>query len=402
MDLVADPCILQILQSPRLDIVQLLLKDPSADQTFDPRDVFSALVKRDTNEPCFKAKRSGLAEIINSVSPRWDGVLSCLEDLKEQVRFCANTRSNTKFRLPASQEAFARQMVIREWKELEMEFFLELSQALERNTEQARALWHTANNLLDGLKGILAPPKHDDAQGVQHSKVTAKELEEEIVKLEEEIQEQQKLAHIREAAEAPYAALLCQASSHIGVCGFRLDDYDGTTLQIAYEHPIAGVESHFTHDMTQGLWSATYVSDAFISSPELLPASHPAAKFHEKVAMICFADENRLLQQVRDVDLSDAVLTLSLWLGRLDAATHELLNVSNKHAVTFDWPVLNVQLSDSATLALRYDDESVCQTIRPTSAVATLDHQQTDMDTSATIRSMIERALSGLPTTEER
>ena len=372
--------------------------DPSADQTFEPKDILLALARKGTSNKKAE-KKNTLVEIMQTVSPHWDGVLSCLEDLKEQVRFCANTRSNTKFRLPASQETYAKQMVVREWKELEIEFLFELSQALERNTEQARILWQTASSLLEGLKGVLVPCKTNGPANVANTTMCPKEtkaqLENDIVKLEQEIQKQQRLAEFRDAAEAPYSALFCQAASHIGVCGFRLDDYNGATLQLAYEHPIAGIESQFAHDMALGQWSATYLSDAFISSPELLPASHPAAKFHEKVAVACFAEKSRLLQRVRDMDLSDAVLMLSTWLAGLDAATQELVDLSNKCSISMDWPRLSLLVDAETTLSILYD-ESMCNSFRPASAVVLQGPKETHLEIvgTTTLASLIESAVN--------
>ena len=381
--------------SPTIDIVQTLLKDPSSDQTFQPKEIFYTLAMRDSNKQ--KSEKSNkLIDMIQSVSPQWDGVLSCLEDLKEQVRFCANTRSNTKFRLPASQESYAKQMVIREWKELEIEFMFELSQALERNTEQAKMLWHTASSLLEDMKGVLAPCTTKHATSVANhttcTKQTKEKLENDIDRLEEEIHKQQRLAEFREAAEAPYAALLCQAASHIGVCGFRLDDYNGATLQLAYEHPIAGIESIFIYDMAHGRWSARYLSDAFISSPELLPASHPAAKFHESVAMACFADKNGLLQRVRDMEMSDAVLTLSMWLAGLDTATQELVDLSGMRSISIDWPRLSISVDGETTLAILYD-ESVCKNFQPASGVVVQGGKETRLDMIGTLASLVKCAV---------
>lgn len=377
-----------------MDIVQTLLKDPSADQTFDPKDIFFALVEDSQKQ--ISQRRGRLAEIIHAVSPRWDGVLSCLEDLKEQVRFCANTRSNTKFRLPATQEALAKKMVRREWKDLENEFLMELSEVVERNTEHAKILNQTASRLLEGTTGRLVASKAKTVTSLGNAKTSAEQTEErlqqDITNLEVAIHERQKIAQIREAVEAPYAALFCQAASHIGVCGFRLDDYNGTVLQLTYEHPIAGVESQFTHDVAHGLWSARYLSDAFISSPELLPASHPAARFHEQVARACFAEKDGLLQRVRGMDLSDAVLILSLWLGGLDAVTQELVDISTSHTIAIDWPRLSISVDDNTTLALHYG-ESSCQSLRQVSGVVTQGQKETHMDISGTLTGMVEHAI---------
>lgn len=305
--------------------------------------------------------KSRISSLLESIGPRLEGVLSCFEDLNEQARFCASTKSNTKFKLPATEAPHARKLALREWMDMETEFLLELSEALQRNTERAVQLLQNAGIVVN--EAMLLPISIKNRR---------KQLESEISLLEKQIKQHEEFMPIQEALDAPYAALRCQATSHIGVCGFRLDEYTGTCLQLSYEHPIAGVESQFCFDLTQGTWKASYISDAFISSSNLLSSIHPAAKFHEKLAKCCFDDQNGLLHRLQGVELQEAVMLLSRWLGLLDVAMKDLIDVSADYPVTVEWPVVSVavpsELSENKILRLTYDPKAT-QKIRPTTAV---------------------------------
>jgi hypothetical protein len=110
------------------------------------------------------------------------------------------------------------------------------------------------------------------------------------------------------------------------------------------------------------------------------------------VAMACFAEKDGRLQRVRGMDLSDAVLMLSLWLGGLDAVTQELVDISTSRTISIDWPRLSISVDDKTTLALHYD-ESSSQSLRPASGVVTQGRQETHMDVSGELTAMVERAI---------
>jgi hypothetical protein len=342
-----------------MDIVEMLLKDPSSDQAWEAKDVFQSLAE--STEPT-KQRTDTTSGMLRSIVPRLDGVIACFDDLKEQARFSASTKSNTKFMLPSSKAPLARKLAVREWTDMEIEFLLELSVTLERNNERAMKLLHDADTLLNSK----ATP-----QAISTPKTTRKKLENEIYMLEKHIDRHKEFKRIHEALDAPYAALQCQATSHIGVCGFRLDEFTGTCLQLSYEHPIAGVESQFCFDLVQGTWKASYISDAFISSPNLLPATHPAAKFHEKLAKCCFEEHDDLLRRLKDLELQEAIMLLSRWLGLLDVAMNDLADIAAECPIAVEWPVVSVSVpstkSETCLLSLTYDRKAI-ETLRPTRA----------------------------------
>lgn len=332
------------------DIVSTLLQDPSSDRGWEAIDIFQNLSR-------LKPRINPLKSLLHAIMPQLDGIMSCLDDLKEQARFCASTNSNTKFKLPATEVRYARRLAMQEWKELESEFLIDLAEVLNRNVTKVATVLHQAS-------AFLERPRSRPVSKKQNERI---QLEREIAQLEHQIDSSLKLAKLQEAASAPLAALNCQATSHIGVCGFRLDEYTGSCLQLAYEHPIAGVESQFVFDLTDASWKAFYVSDAFISSPNLIPAHHAAAKFHNKLAIACFADPTGLLQELQHLDVREAIMLLSRWLGLLDSATQELAEVAANHPIVIDWPHVTVVISSECTLDLCYDN-TVYKNLRPTKA----------------------------------
>ncbi len=340
----------------------MLLLDPSCDQGWEAKDIFQNLAEK-------RPSSNHLQSLLAKIGPHFDGILSCLDDLKEQARFCASTKSSTKFKLPTSEVRYARHLATQEWKDIELEFLLELSEALERNAERAAALVQKAAFVLDKPNpSIISKAK----------KNPKKQIQREIAQLKQQIEDQKNLAKMQEAAEAPYAALHCQATSYIGVCGFRLDEYSGTCLQLSYEHPIAGVESRFVFDLDDASWRASYVSDAFISSPNLLPANHTAAKFHEKMAKACYEDSDGLLYELQQSEVRDAVMLLSRWLGLLDIVTQELIDVSEDHQIAVIWPMVLVSISSECSLELLFD-ETVSNTLRPSRAVVSRFGREEDL-----------------------
>ena len=261
----------------------------------------------------------------------------------------------------------AQRIALREWKDLEIEFVLELSEALERNSERAAQLQQNACILVN--KGVP-----QSAASRQIPKRRRKKLENEIASLEKEIYQHKKSMQMQVAFEAPIAALRCQALWYIGVCGFRLDEFTGTCLQLAYEHPITGIESQFCFELSEATWKVSYNAYSCTSTTILLPATHPAAKFHEMLANWSFEDTyGTLVHRLQSLELPDAILLLSQWLCLLDVAVNDIANVAAEYPITVEWPVVSVSLhsrhyENGDILRLTYDQKAT-EIIRPKNSV---------------------------------
>ena len=184
----------------------MLLKDPSCDQSWETRDVFQNLAER---------QRGPVSQLLGAIDRRLGGIVSCVDDLSEQARFCASTKSSTKFKLPTQKAAYARSIAYREWMELEVEFLSELSQTLDRNVEGVRELLRKAEVTVP--TGGMNP---EELAYQETRKSTRRQLERHIATLEAQINEQSESTKKLEALAAPHAALQCQAASVRSCCSF--------------------------------------------------------------------------------------------------------------------------------------------------------------------------------------
>lgn len=337
----------------------MLLKDPGTDQEWDIPDVFRNLAR-----PKPPSRLHALLQSIDRTN--LDGLVSCLEDLKEQAKFCASTKSGTKHKLPASEAAYARRLVAKEWKQLEFELAEELCRLLSGHTQRNYALLQKAKLMPDHRREVVHATTTGDFGR------TRRRLERDIRGLQADIQRRRKILERHEACSAPESALLCQALSHIGICGFRVDEYTGTCLQLTYEHPAPYKHTQFTHNLSSGSWEALSVPDTLAPDQTTSSGNSIAVRCHEQVLMRIIGRQNDFLQQIEEMELGEAILTLSQWLSQLDLLVHDLENVSKTTSVVVDWPTITISDSSMDTrkwqATVRYDEGLDSKILLPTTA----------------------------------
>jgi hypothetical protein len=309
-----------------------MLERPSSDQEWDCATVFSNL-KRRTKAP--------IEGVISSLGS-FDGLVACGDDLLQKAKY----QANNKARLNSPSETDPKILMKRvrnEWKTLELEFLDNLIRQMQLTGDSIADVTSDATPL--PLPDLIATPK---LLRKRHAR-----LEQEIEQLEQELENKRQELRKLHASEAPFSALMCQATSQIA--GFRIDEYTGDGLHVSFEHIVKGVEFRMVFDLNIGSLDMSVRTDALASSRASLPPSHPASKFHKHFLDILIARKLPLFQKIQPLDLQETISTISLWLGRLDAATRDLKKVMDRFPVGVAMPTISIFLPKGVNLELEYD-----------------------------------------------
>lgn len=282
-----------------------------------------------------------------SVDSRQNGILACVDDLLEQAKYHANNKS----KIPAKSMMIAGQVVAKEWKELELEFFNNLTQTMEQETF----------SLDEELEGIKLPAPRSN---VSHLKKTT---EKEVADLRLKISKQREALEVSEAVEAPFSALHCQASSHLGLCGFRIDGYTGDRLELSYEHIIEGIESRFVFDLQNLSFEASRITSAMTSCQGMISVNQFAAEFHQYFLKTIVDSPTSSMHGSQPLELHETILILSRRLSQLDLATADLIAVSKSATVRLDLPCVEVTCPSGLVIRAKYEQhESPAKGFLPT------------------------------------
>jgi hypothetical protein len=299
------------------------------DQEWGPADVFRNLA-RPTNP---------IQNVLQCLDSCQNGIVACLDDLLEKAKYQANTKS----KVSVKHSLTAQKIVACEWKKLELEFLGDLTQAIERTIGEAASLSRRAIALTTQSCEVKLKPRQR-AQSLRHD----------ISDLEEKIRQQREVLVLSEAAQAPFSVLHCQASSHLGICGFRLDEYTGHSLQLSFEHVVEGIESRCVFDLEAGSVAVFRMLDGTTPCKQQpVPASHVAAEFHQHFLNLLV--DGKFPVMLQTFDLQETILTLSRWLGSLDLATRDLAAVAEKSTIQYAWPTIECSPRDDLHIAISYD-----------------------------------------------
>jgi hypothetical protein len=293
--------------------------------------------------------------MLKAINIGHDGVRACLDDLIEDVKHLANSKQ----RLPNEDSRVARSLLSREWTEIETNFLMELTKTLDRSAVHAISLSKEVSKSKKALLETARPRK---------TSVTS--LQREINELEDKIRRQRAILETTEAAQAPSAAVLCQASSHIGLCGFRMEEYTGLTLQLSFEHAVGGVESKFQFDLQTNSISAS-LAEVDTKSDSLVPVGHEATKFQRHFLMSIVDNASHLSEELEVLDLREQILTLSSWLGRLDTTTIDLFKAAENSLLKINMPSVSVSFSNGMVLDVTYEDRGVNESFVPSKVEVT-------------------------------
>ena len=275
--------------------------------------------------------------VLDSLGP-FDGLVACGDDLLQKTKYQANTKA--RLNSPSEKDPkILMKRVQNEWKTLELEFLGNL----------IRQMQLTGGSIADVISAVT-PLQLPDL--IPTPKLRRK-LEQEIEQLEEEVENKRRELRKVQASEAPFSALMCQATCQIA--GFRIDEYTGDGLQISFEHVVKGVEFRMVFDLNIGSLDMSVLTDALVSSRASLSPSHPASKFHKHFLDILIARKLPLFQKLQPLDLQETISTISLWLGRLDAATRDLKKVMDRFPVDVAMPTISISLPKDVILELEYD-----------------------------------------------
>jgi len=273
------------------NILRTLIEKPSLDQEFGFPSVVRnlALIRRD----CV-----GFERCVTAIVPCFDKTLSCMNELIEQVKvmtlnpFCE--RSITT----------AKRIVMTEWKEIEITYIEKLTNILEKEKVE----------ILEAASNCSLPLKKRTYSHSQNKQL----IEEEIVKLENEILKEKRTLDLLEASIAPRACILCQATVHLCIHGFSLEEFrDDNILKLNFAHAVYGVQTRVIFDNNS--------QPGIVIEPNynaLKRDNSPIFELHRGYLnmLVC----GKIPAQVNSTELQESLLTIGQFLGRLDQSAMEL------------------------------------------------------------------------------
>jgi hypothetical protein len=240
-----------------------------------------------------------LVQLLQQVDARQNGILACADDLQERAKYLAMSKSSLSPNQPRI-----------EWNEsLEVPFVQDLQQLLQKALGKAAALKERCK--------LFALPKP-----------TTKRLEDEIIRLQHQVQTQTtQLSTLRKAIAAPQSSLACQALARI--CHVGLQDYSSDHHQLAWmcDTCIDGVSIRFDC-LDQQLVSATRVSRLH-QHEDLISPSHVAVAMHERLWT------HQCSRLPTHPTLHETLATRTQWLGRLDVLFSQLVCFQENHSNIF-------------------------------------------------------------------
>jgi hypothetical protein len=273
----------------------------------------------------------------------FNGLVACGDDLLQKAKYQANTKARLNNSPSETDPKIIMKRVQNEWKTLELEFLENLIRQMELTGGSIADVTSDVTPLQ--LPNLIATPK---LRRKRHAR-----LEQEIEQLEQEVENKRQELRKLHASEAPFSALMCQATCQIA--GFRIDEYTEDGLQISFEHVVKGVEFRMVFDLNIGSLDMSVLTDALVSSRASLPPGHPASQFHKHFLDMLIARKLPLFQNIQRLDLQETISTISLWLGRLDAATRDLKKVMDRFPVDVAMPTISISLPKDVSLELEYD-----------------------------------------------
>lgn len=341
--------------------------NPGADQEWEPISVFRTLGRR--------WSLSETEKVLKAIDFKQNGVLSCADDLIEEAKYSANGK--TKLDNP---EAVATQRTLsREWMVLETQFFVSLEKVLRQSLD-------TRADICEKVAKLPVPTD---------SRTNVKILRKEIAALEAKILLEQQRQQIAEALEGPLSSLRCQASSFVGISGFRMDECSGSSFRLSFEHIISGLETRFLFDFETG---AVSLSRATCPGPTVwqpVSLSSEAAKFHEQFLKLFVDGHLWDYGNCEPNQLQDRIQEASGWLGRLDVAAIELDHMTKEYAVTIEFPFVKFTYPSGDWTKVCYDGvRHLRDEIFPTSICTSQSEPKFDkvMGASRSLRDIIANA----------
>ena len=317
------------------------MRDPASDQEWELADLLWNLC--DKND-----QKMRLEPLLRDINFRFEGVRACLDDLLENVKHRA------KMKPTISEDSIgARQQFSREWKEMEIKFLNDLSRNLSKSSNTAESL----------LKVSVTREQRIDPQ----SKHTSTSLKRDIEFLKKKIKLESDLLAKREATEAPHAAVLCQATSHIGLCGFRIEAYTGGSLHLSFEHAVGWIQSNFVFDLqNQSVSVSTAETNNGIADPSA-PISVDAMYFQRHFLKELVDNPTHLSTELENLVLDEQVLMLSKWLGRLDKTTLDICEASKHCSLNInELPSITMSFSKDTVLNMTFEHSLSNQNFVPT------------------------------------
>jgi hypothetical protein len=270
------------------------------------------------------------------------GLLSCTDELMKSAERASYSK---KDRHPTTNRT------MHQWKELELDYLNDLIQETKRfcaEVDQAKKEADAASR--------VSIPSFRDFSLVETRKQTTRQfhfLRDIVSTLEVEILQERHCLDVWEASSAPSSAILCQATEKISLCGFCFEHFDDINLILRYHHAAPhDVETRVVFTIAPDSFSELVIEPLFMSETE-----SPIIDCHKEFMKLLVEGNMPLAKEIRHLDLQQAMLRLSRWLGKMDLVIADLTEITadGKVSVAFHLPSIVITMTSGAAVHVTLD-----------------------------------------------
>lgn len=280
----------------------------------------------------------------SSLDPSIQRVLSSTYDWTGCIERALASTSNA--RESRTQFSSKEQRFLTDWKETEVCILDELTTILECDR-------------------LAIESATSEAERNNHAS-NAKDIMQEISELKDKISRERSLLDILDASVAPRANVLCQATAHIGICGFSFQKFqDDGVVKMKFNHSIFGAETRVVFDSSSHL--------EIVIETNTASAKDKCSVFEFHQGYLAMLADGRISSSINNTVLQDSLLKLGQLLGKLDQCAHvfKTLNDAGKILFTSDFPQL---LFTSPA-----KNKTISMTLDPKTFVAKTDVEETKL-----------------------
>jgi len=228
-----------------------------------------------------------------------------MNELIEQVKIMTLPKSTFRIN-PTSKRSIttAKRIVTTEWNEIEITYIEKLTNILRRERVE----------ILEAASNYPPFVKKSAYSHFQNRQL----IEEEIFELENEIRQEKRTLDLLEASIAPRACILCQATVHLCIHGFSLEEFrDDNVLKLNFAHAVYDVQTRVIVDNNS--------PPGIVIEPNYNASKRdncPILELHRGYLnmLVC----GKITVQVNSTQLQESLLTIGQFLGRLDQSAIEL------------------------------------------------------------------------------
>jgi len=290
-----------LIESSNNTLRKRLIETPSFDREFEFQTVLRNLAPT--------GNITGLEKSLMEITPcyynMFDMALSCTTELVEKSKFTTLSSKSTfgPYNLSKTSIRSTKSAIMAEWKEIEICYIKNMATILE--LEKSKILEATSSYLSFVNKG----------NNIKYQNEVS--VENDILRLENDIRQEKRSLELWEASLAPHACILCQATVHLSVFSFEESGVDNI-LKLNFAHSVYGVQTRVIFDINDSQ-KEMIIEPNYDSS---IGNKCPIFKLHQQYLNLLAC--GRVPIQLNSAEPRESLLNIGQFLGRLDQSAIEL------------------------------------------------------------------------------